>query len=1133
MTPDENDDPLLSRAALRVVFGLFVLGLPATGSATTQLLDADGDGVPNAADAFPCETGAVAAAFYPGQGDHGMVVFEDLWPANGDLDFNDAVITYNYIFKLNQHGHVHSVRATFNALALGGDLSSGLGLQLPVSRWAVALVTRVVGNGQAEVLTPSSADPQLTVRISDNLRELFGNASGPINADPNRPVRVGQPIEVEILFWAPIPLDISTSPYDLFIFRSDDPSHEIHRPEFGGTAAMNTALFLTGDDGTSFSRSFVNTAGLPFALSFPTLVPYPSEGVEISRLYPDILQFAASNGATHQDFYVSNVVPAHAFRDVNGQPLPEPRFIGRSDVPAETGCIPEWGLAVEWGTERAVYQYGSKVTPEGHAVVTGHTLGAFPGFINAGGYDLWIGRYDTETGHELWVRQFGGAGDDVGRALALDDLGNIYVAGQTGSALLGQPLAGGVDVFVMKLDQNGILQWVRTFGGSGNDTAFGIDLDGAGNVFVTGGSSSGDLPGATAPGNAPASFLVKLDNDGNRLWTQHYLADVGHPSNFSYNLGVAVDRVTGDAYVAGSQRRYGLSASATESPFVARHQGSDGALLWVQHVGGHGYRNTSTDLRYAFAFGVGVDDFDGSVYATGAWYAGSGVTQWGEWHRAAGDTSADGWVAKLSPGGSPLWSYTIASENQADDIGGSVVVHGLGGTAYFTGRTDGRLPGQTHLAGADYYLAAFAHDGTRRFLVQHGTWQFDQGAVGALQVQGPNAGALYVVGNAAGAFWESDGLSWDVTLFRHDLLTGAVQHQTFARRLRWTIDWWGPCLASCGEGFQTRSVVCTAADGTVLPDAYCPQPRPPTHLSCARYDGCQNTWEGTEWSACSESCGTGTRTRDVHCRNPGGAFLPDGACSHAPRPAASEACASVSSCTYAWDTGAWSACVLPSTCVTGSQSRSVVCQRSDGAAVEDGLCGARPVAVRACVDPSCVSAQSCSQLYEGGQTTSGRYLIDVDGPGPRGPVEVYCDMASEGGGWTNLELAADRIHLENGHFIACTGGLTPTATSVGCAGPLFDGDAARPLYHFGCSGSDRSADYLLDHVGQLVGHRAALTLGFSTLSRATDPAFTVAPGAAEHCYVGGFVVPWSSGPCSLYAADGNDACVIGSFTLGL
>jgi LruC domain-containing protein/RHS repeat-associated protein len=283
-----------------------------------QIVDSDNDGVPDEVDAAPCDPSVSSVSFAPGEGLSSSMLFEDQWSSKGDLDFNDLVLSYNYAVEQDAAGRAVRLVATFNALALGGVFDNGFGLHLPVPASAVAAVTLSQGGGAATPLALSPGDGEATIFIYDNLRQLFGGLAGQLNSDPTKAQVQGQHFVVEVRFAQPVTLSTVGAPYDVFIFRTQTVGLEIHRPEFSGTSRMDPALFGTNDDGSTPGRWFVDTNGLPFALVFPTTVPYPKEATSISTLYPDIVAFASSGGTQHQDFYLTNVNLAAAYADVNG-----------------------------------------------------------------------------------------------------------------------------------------------------------------------------------------------------------------------------------------------------------------------------------------------------------------------------------------------------------------------------------------------------------------------------------------------------------------------------------------------------------------------------------------------------------------------------------------------------------------------------------------------------------------------------------------------------------------------------------------------------------------------------------------------------------------------------------------------
>ena len=172
------------------------------------------------------------------------------------------------------------------------------------------------------------------------------------------------------------------------------------------------------------------------------------------------------------------------------------------------------------GTPGDDFASGIAADAQGNVYVTGSTSGGLDGNANAGlsGIDMFIVKYDG-AGTRQWTRQFGAAGDDEGVGIAIDAQGNVYVAGSTRDGVLdGNINAGGFDLFVVKYDAVGTRQWTRVLGSPAPDRAMAIATDALSNVFVTG-YTSGGLDGNPAAGSLDL-FVVKYDAAGTRQWTR-------------------------------------------------------------------------------------------------------------------------------------------------------------------------------------------------------------------------------------------------------------------------------------------------------------------------------------------------------------------------------------------------------------------------------------------------------------------------------------------------------------------------------------------------------------------------------------------------------------------------------------
>ena len=206
----------------------------------------------------------------------------------------------------------------------------------------------------------------------------------------------------------------------------------------------------------------------------------------------------------------------------------------------DSGGAHQW--TAQFGTSDIDQAYAIAVDASANVYVAGHTSGALDG-TNAGGYDGYLGKYDSGGAHQ-WTAQFGTSDNDFGQGVAVDSNGNVYVAGFTQGSLANTN-AGNDDAYLRKYDSGGVHQWTAQFGTSAEDRAQAVAVDSSGSVYVAG-STHGSLAGMSA-GDSDG-YVRSYASDGTHQWTEQF----GTP-DIDAGYAVAVD-ANGDVYVAGSTR---------------------------------------------------------------------------------------------------------------------------------------------------------------------------------------------------------------------------------------------------------------------------------------------------------------------------------------------------------------------------------------------------------------------------------------------------------------------------------------------------------------------------------------------------------------------------------------------------
>lgn len=160
------------------------------------------------------------------------------------------------------------------------------------------------------------------------------------------------------------------------------------------------------------------------------------------------------------------------------------------------------GTSFDYGNDIAIDASGNAYTTG--AIAGTATFGA-TSKTSAGSYDVFMAKYST-GGVLGWVQTAGGTSFDYGLGISVDASGNVYITGifsdisNFGSTA--KTSVGGEDIFILKYNTAGTMQWVHTMGGISNDAGKGIAVDASGNVYSTGhfvGAATFGLTPKTSP----------------------------------------------------------------------------------------------------------------------------------------------------------------------------------------------------------------------------------------------------------------------------------------------------------------------------------------------------------------------------------------------------------------------------------------------------------------------------------------------------------------------------------------------------------------------------------------------------------------------------------------------------------
>ena len=359
-----------------------------------------------------------------------------------------------------------------------------------------------------------------------------------------------------------------------------------------------------------------------------------------------------------------------------------------------------------------------------HLAVSGEFKGTmnFPGsaadIASAGGFDAYLALIATTTSTTdttapsgvLWGKTLGGTAVDAGTGVGFGSSNEVYVGGHfkgevdinwgTGSAD-NRTSAGSEDVFLTKFAVDGSLQWSKTWGGSSNDVANALAIDGN-DVYIGGylGNTAADydpgsgtvMIGGTSGGQGGYdSWISKFNPTGNLQWAKNFGAS-------SHDRIVGMAATGGNVYATGYQTGTGgdwdtgsgtiVLGSGDYDPFTIKLN-SSGVTQWVFAVGGIDTEGTPSGKAIAV-------DGSGNVYTAGHYRttsggtadleSGSGTTNFTSY--SAGGSKTEVFLLKHNSAGVHQWAEVFPSYGNAYAYGLTTLGSDVYMSGYFVGWMD-------------------------------------------------------------------------------------------------------------------------------------------------------------------------------------------------------------------------------------------------------------------------------------------------------------------------------------------------------------------------------------------------------------------------------------------------------------
>ena len=290
--------------------GGYISGSTRTFSVTGVIPgDTDGDGVADASDNYPNDITRAYDTFSPSENSFGTAMYEDLYPHEGDYDFNDVVVNFRTQLVANASNQIVEAKVKLIKMARGGSSESGLAMQLgTVPSAKVASVTGCQLSGFASIDANGAESGQTYANIIfwDKISEAWPNTTGASmqNTVSSNPHSAEDTMEAIITFTEPI--DASLISGNVYIWVNNDRGREIHFAGKPASDLVDPSYFGTGSDNSDpndVTTMYKGNGNRPWALEIYSETSHTEEKVDFTEAYLKFSDWALSSGGSYNDWY--------------------------------------------------------------------------------------------------------------------------------------------------------------------------------------------------------------------------------------------------------------------------------------------------------------------------------------------------------------------------------------------------------------------------------------------------------------------------------------------------------------------------------------------------------------------------------------------------------------------------------------------------------------------------------------------------------------------------------------------------------------------------------------------------------------------------------------------------------------